>query len=317
MAPVAHAFSSGSFTVARESTLERALREHYAGASWNAVRRLVQTGKVQVDGRLAGDPQMLLGAGGSILVSMSAPAPGRRPAQASDILFVDRHVVVVSKPAGISSVRHESEPTSMQERVSAALSAAEGRRVGPLRVVHRLDKVTSGVMVFARTVGAQTELKDQFRRHTTGRYYLAVAHGEVHDGTLHFRLIRNRGDGLRGVTFEAGRGTPSVTHVRALQPLRGCTLVRCQLDTGRTHQIRIHLAQIGHPLVGDPLYTKGYAGALLDCSRTLLHAALLSFRHPVHRTLHRFEEPPPPAFEAFVKSHQPAGEAPEAFGRHG
>jgi 23S rRNA pseudouridine1911/1915/1917 synthase len=172
--------------------------------------------------------------------------------------------------------------------------------VPPLKVVHRIDKVTSGVMVFARTQAAQTDLKEQFKAHTTGRIYLAVAHGAVHPGTLSFRLVRDRGDGVRGVTQNPLVGYPSTTHVRVREKFTRCTLIECKLETGRTHQIRIHLAEIGHPLVGEPLYTRDYKDMLLDAPRTMLHAAQLSFTHPAFRNTRKFEVPMPVEFSAFV-----------------
>jgi 23S rRNA pseudouridine1911/1915/1917 synthase len=209
--------------------------------------------------------------------------------------------VVVRKPAGISSVEHESEPTSLQAQIRDWLSRHERRSCALPRVVHRLDKVTSGVMVFARSPAAQLDLKQQFRAHVTGRHYVAVAHGQVQDATLSFRLVRDRGDGLRGVTQDPNRGRHSVTHVVAEERLARCSVLRCRLETGRTHQIRIHLAHVGHPVVGDPLYARDHAVADLAPPRTLLHAASLSFVHPEHRRRLSFAEPPPDDFLAFLQ----------------
>jgi 23S rRNA pseudouridine1911/1915/1917 synthase len=282
--------------------LEQVLRARYPEASWNAIRRLVATGKVSIGAQLASEPRVLVAPGAQIQIRMTAPKP--KPgggSTLSQILFCDRHVVVVRKPAGISSVAHEEEPTSLQEQLRVWLSEQEGRPCSPLEVVHRLDKVTSGVMVFARNRASQAALKDQFRAHTTGRYYTAVAHGLVQDATLVFRLIRNRGDGLRGVTSDPNRGVHSVTHVTAREQLRRCTVVQCRLETGRTHQIRIHLATIGHPVVGDAVYGRGYQGPPIECPRTLLHASHLSFSHPVQRQQRlSFDDPLPPEFESWL-----------------
>lgn len=316
---MAFQFQSTSFEAGEAQSLEKVLRSQYPEASWGVIRRLVGTGKVSVDDRQVHEPRHEVTAGQTVRIQMTAPRPKSGllgdPDSAQELLHVDPHVVVVRKPAGISSVEHEAEATSMQQKVHEWLCVKERRRIPPLKVVHRLDKVTSGVMMFARTSAAQADLKDQFRSHTTGRYYVAVAHGEVHDSTLHFRLVRNRGDGIRGVTFEPSLGTHSVTHVKAQQTRGPCTVVRCQLETGRTHQIRIHMAQIGHPIVGDPLYLKGYRGQELKCARTLLHAAFLSFRHPVHRTQLQFEEPVPEVFEQFLQSVEKYPERAAGSGR--
>ena len=293
--------------------LEQVLRARFAGASWNAIRRLVSTGKVAVDSQPLSEPRALVAPGAEIRIRMTTPRPKPGGANGREqILHCDRHVVVVRKPIGISSVDHEDEATSLQEQVRGWLSELEGRPCAPLKVVHRLDKVTSGVMVFARNAAAQAELKDQFRAHTTGRYYLAVAHGLVQDATLVYRLVRNRGDGLRGITSDPNRGVHSVTHVTQREPLRRCTLVQCRLETGRTHQIRIHLAAIGHPVVGDPVYGREHGGPAIECSRTLLHAAFLSFSHPAQRQRLSFEDPLPEDFESWLARERGAlaGRAP-------
>ena len=294
--------------------LEQVLRSRYPEASWSAIRRLVSTGKVAIGAQPTTEGRQLVPPGAEIQIRMTTPKPKPGASNAAEqIVFCDRHVVVVRKPVGISSVDHEDEPTSLQEQVRVWLSAQEKRPCPPLKVVHRLDKVTSGVMVFARTAESQAELKDQFRAHTTGRHYLAVAHGLVQDATLSYRLVRNRGDGLRGVTSDPNRGVHSVTHVTQREQLRRCTLVQCRLETGRTHQIRIHLAEIGHPVVGDPVYGGSQHGPALDCPRTLLHAASLSFSHPVQRQRLSFEEPLPPDFEGWLRRER-AGLAGRASG---
>jgi 23S rRNA pseudouridine1911/1915/1917 synthase len=310
---MAFEFQSESFRaeIAAATPLEQVLRARYPGASWSAIRRLVSTGKVAVGEAPTTEGRQLVPPGAEVHIRMTTPRrkPGTPAGGGGEqLVFYDRHVVVVRKPVGISSVQHEDEPTSLQEQVRVWLSALEKRPCPPLEVVHRLDKVTSGVMLFARNKAAQAELKDQFRAHTTGRYYLAVAHGLVQDATLVYRLVRNRGDGLRGVTTEPNRGVHSVTHVTQRERLGRCTLVQCRLETGRTHQIRIHLAATGHPVVGDPVYAGDLHGPAIECPRTLLHAAFLSFSHPVQRQRLSFEEPLPEEFEAWLQEERLRGE---------
>ena len=303
---MAFEFKSESFRVTQTlaTPLEQILRERYPGASWSELRRLVHTGKVKVGSTLTTEARELVPAGTDISIQMAAPKP--RPGQVSSdrVLYCDPHVVVVRKPVGISSIEHEDEPTSLQAEIRDWLSRHERKSCPLPKVVHRLDKVTSGVMLFARNQSAQAALKEQFRAHTTGRYYIAVAHGEVHDETLSFHLVRDRGDGLRGVTEDPNRGRHSITHIVAQERLARCTVVRCQLETGRTHQIRIHLAHIGHPVVGDPLYGRDHSGPTLDAPRTMLHAAFLSFTHPTQRRRLSFEDPPPEDFQAFIRSER-------------
>lgn len=287
------------FSGTAATPLDQVLKLEFPEASWGAVRKLIETGKIAVTGSVVRDNRHIVRPDTEIELGMTRP----KVAVAADprILYFDPHVVVANKPPGIASVDHEAEPTSLQTELRASLETLERKKVPPLKVVHRLDKVTSGVMVFARSQAAQADLKDQFRAHTTGRVYLAVAHGAVRSATLSFRLVRDRGDGVRGVTQNPNLGYTSVTHVRAKELLARCTLVECKLETGRTHQIRIHLAEIGHPLVGEPLYIRDYQGPLIESERTLLHAAQLSFTHPVFRNVRRYEVPLPAEFEAFLQ----------------
>ncbi|HTV24378.1 MAG TPA: RluA family pseudouridine synthase [Polyangiaceae bacterium] len=290
--------------------LENVLRQRFPEASWSAIRRLIGTGKVRVASVAASEPRRLVPPGADVQIQMTAPRtkPGFTAA-AEYVMFCDRDVVVVRKPVGISSVEHEDEPTCLATELRDWLSRHEKRSCPPLKTVHRLDKVTSGVMVFARTQAAQLALKEQFRAHTTGRHYVAVAHGRVHDATLSYRLVRNRGDGLRGVTNDPNLGRHSVTHVAVREVLPRCTLVQCRLETGRTHQIRIHLAHTGHPVVGDTLYGRDHEGPAIESPRTLLHAASLSFTHPHDRRRLEFEDPVPEDFEAVVRRERALGSA--------
>ncbi len=300
---MAFEFKSEAFCVelAAPTPLEQILRQRHPGASWSVIRKLIATRKVKVCGADVSEPRQLVAPGAEVRIQMTTPKPRPGFETATErVLYFDPHVIVVNKPVGISSVIHEDEPTSLQQQIHDWLCHKERRTCPPLAVVHRLDKVTSGVMVFARNQTAQLALKEQFRAHTTGRYYLAVTHGAVNEGTLHFRLVRNRGDGLRGVTTDPNLGRHSVTHVAVKERLSRCTLVECRLETGRTHQIRIHLAHIGHPVVGDTLYGRS-APAAQPASRTMLHAAFLSFMHPAQRKRLEFAQPPPDDFDAVLQ----------------
>jgi 23S rRNA pseudouridine1911/1915/1917 synthase len=282
--------------------LENVLRQRFPEASWNTIRRLIGSGKVRVGSVVTTETRQLVQPGADVQIHMTAPRTRPGFSLASEyVLFCDPQLIVVKKPPGISSIDHEDEPTSLASELRTWLSRHEKRNCPPLEIVHRLDKVTSGVMMYARTRQAQLELKEQFRAHTTGREYVAVAHGRVHDGTTSFRLVRNRGDGLRGVTQDPNLGTHSVTHFVASEVLARCTVVRCRLETGRTHQIRIHLAQTGHPVVGDTLYGRDHAGPAIESPRTLLHAAYLSFTHPRDRRRLEFNDPIPEDFQAVIQ----------------
>jgi 23S rRNA pseudouridine1911/1915/1917 synthase len=173
-----------------------------------------------------------------------------------------------------------------------------------LRIVHRLDKDTSGLVVFARSVWAERELGRQFKAHTVVRRYIAVVAGTVKPQTFSTWLVRDRGDGRRGSGPEGG-GKQAITHVDVLEELPRHTVLVCQLETGRTHQIRIHLAEAGHPVCGESVYHRRADGTVVaDASaapRLALHAAELGFVHPGTGKDMAWTMPPPPDLERFLE----------------
>jgi 23S rRNA pseudouridine1911/1915/1917 synthase len=241
----------------------------------------------------------------------------RAQALESILVHVDPSVAVVRKPAGISTVPFGDEDPddeaatldALVRDVLARRDAIRGR--APLGVVQRLDKATSGLLVFARTFAAKKHLAAQLRQHTMHRLYLAIVHGDMGKATLRSHLVADRGDGRRGSIggpytrgSRAGKregsdreGQLAVTHVEPRERLRGATLVACRLETGRTHQIRVHLSEAGHPLVGEKVYVRGFVGEPIPAPRLMLHAAELGFAHPGDDRPMRFEEPPPDDFE--------------------
>jgi 23S rRNA pseudouridine1911/1915/1917 synthase len=180
-------------------------------------------------------------------------------------------------------------------------------------VVHRLDRNTSGLIVFARTRRAAEGLKEQFREHTAHRRYLAIAHGRVEARTFRSHLMLDRGDGMRGSSERArekgGKGVRggklAVTHVAPVELLAAATLLECRLETGRTNQIRIHLAEAGHPLVGETMYLRDFPGRPLPAPRLMLHAARLGFVHPVTGEQLLFELPLPADMERVLRALRP------------
>jgi 23S rRNA pseudouridine1911/1915/1917 synthase len=284
--------------------LDRVLRELHSGASWNELRRAITTGKVFVAGARVTDPGALVPGGTSIQIRMAAPGHAGSPPALSPaaLIHVDAQLVVVDKPAGTSTVAFNAEETdSLDQLVHRLLERSDRRRSPPLGVVHRLDRETSGLVVFARTLAAKRRLKEQFRFHAATRRYLAIAHGELDVRTIHSRLVRDRGDGLRGSTPNLELGRPATTHVKPLRRLCGATLIECTLETGRTHQIRIHLSEAGHPLVGERVYTRGYAGQQLPAPRVMLHAAELGVVHPTNRRALHFSSPMPEDFAGVLE----------------
>jgi 23S rRNA pseudouridine1911/1915/1917 synthase len=179
-----------------------------------------------------------------------------------------------------------------------------------LGVVHRLDRDTSGVMVFARTAAAKRALAVQFRAHDIERVYHAIAHGVVGAARVETHLVPDRGDGLRGSYghFRKPKGgapadaKPAVTHLAPLRALAGATLVECRLETGRQHQIRIHLSELGHPLVGERVYIRDYHGARIESPRPMLHAFSLGFMHPRTGERMAFEREAPSDFRDVIEA---------------
>jgi 23S rRNA pseudouridine1911/1915/1917 synthase len=293
------------FTVTAEQggiTLAALLRLQLAGQSWSQIRRLVETRRVRVGGEVCPDAARRLREADVVeLLVRPEVKPGTR--EPIVIRYLDPHLVVVEKPTGLSTVRHPSErgwnerrkslsPT-LEDLVPRQIALTKGRpRKGPLprlRVVQRLDKETSGLVVFARSVAAERDLGRQFKKHTVVRRYLAIVPGYVPAQRIATHLVRDRGDGRRGSTLVSGLGKEAITHVDVEERLPGSTLLSCRLETGRTHQIRIHLAELGHPVCGERVYNRpmGSAGSpsrgslLTGAPRLALHAAELGFLHPV------------------------------------
>jgi len=283
--------------------LDRVIKEHFAEFSWNRARSMIEQGKISCAGAQVTVPIHVVAAGDEVDFlprgTKRQNAPRKSAADGVEIVFQDSQIVVVHKPAGIATVPFEdSERDSLDKRV-ALLLGSKGR-AARLLVVHRLDKDTSGLLVFARTEAALQNLKSQFRFHTTQRRYVAIAHGSVQSRTINSRLIQDRGDGLRGSTKNPNLGREAITHVRGIESRGAVSLIECRLETGRTHQIRIHLSEAGHPLVGERVYAKGFRGEILAAPRLFLHAAELGFTHPTDQRALFFESATPPEFKDFL-----------------
>jgi 23S rRNA pseudouridine1911/1915/1917 synthase len=284
--------------------LDRALRE-LATLSWGDARTLIARGKVKVRGAVTTQAEHRVSKGDTVEIDPRAQAPKRASRlERSALVFVDPHIVVVNKPAGVSTVPYEEgERGTLDQLVAALLPRARGK--GPpaaLGVVQRLDKETTGLIVFARSFAAKKVLASQLRAHTMHRRYLALAHGQVEARTFRSYLVKDRGDGLRGTSRFGQEGQLAVTHVEPVRVFEKATLVACRLQTGRTHQIRIHLAEAGHPILGERVYIRDYEGELIPARRPMLHAAELGFVHPVKGTPLRFEAEAPADFQEALRA---------------
>lgn len=274
-------------------------RLHESLPSWADVKAMIVNRRVKVGDALCTDPARRLKEGD--LVTLLKQAERLMPTATADglvIRFLDDHVVVVEKPTGMNTVRHPAELEWPEERrrldptlqdvtqwAIAKKLARPAKQLPPLRIVHRIDRDTSGLVTFARSIAGEKELGMQFRKHTVGRRYLALVSGQMTAGKFATNLVRDRGDGRRGSTNLPDVGKHAVTHIEVEEKLKGFTLLSCRLETGRTHQIRIHLSEAGHPICGEKVYNRTRSGDdLPDGSkspRLFLHATELGFKHPV------------------------------------
>ena len=342
-----------SFVVdGRESgkTLAAALKRRY-GLSWSQAKRLVEGRHVRVGQQIETDVARRLKIGKSVTLdsgtvelktargpgaakpdAKSAPTPappkraasgGRRAAKPPapradisgiDIVYADDAVVVVNKPAGLTTMRHAGEADEFGEHGKRFLTRTlagilPGMLGAPNRAVvavHRLDRDTSGLIVFARTQAAGESLTMQFRKHTVERRYVALTRGAPKPGRIASVLVGDRGDGRRGTTFKPNPkdGKRAVTHVKVAEELGAFALVECRLETGRTHQVRIHLGEAGAPLCGEDVYDRPVnrrpAPDGSGATRPMLHAARLAFTHPETGETMGWDVKPPADFLAVL-----------------
>jgi 23S rRNA pseudouridine1911/1915/1917 synthase len=272
-------------------------RSHLAGE--------VKAGRIRLDGREVPPRTRVLGGESVDWQPSDAPVVGNRP-EAIDlaIVFEDANLLVLDKPAGL--VVHPGAGNPAGTLLNALLhhdpKLAQIPRAG---IVHRLDKDTSGLLVVARSLSAQTTLVAMLAARAVHRRYVAIVNGvPVAGGTVDAPLDRHPTDRLRRAVREGGR--PAVTHYRVREKFRAHALLQCELESGRTHQIRVHMAHAGWPLVGDPLYGRGLklprgatprlADALRGFKRQALHAEHLAFAHPVTGDTLAFDAEPPRDF---------------------
>ena len=292
-------------------TLAAVVRER-TGASWSRAKKLCGDGRVRVNGERCLDPAMRVAPDAIVAVDEHGPRLERGPLSRSAIVFHDHDLVVVDKPPGMLAVADTpGNKDTLAEYARIVLQRMGGRGAEPgLGVVHRIDRDTSGLVVFARTADAKRRLAAQFRAHDIERIYHAIAHGAVPETAVETDLVLDRGDGLRGSHghYRRARSDPpadakrSVTRVRPIRALSGATLVECRLETGRQHQIRIHLSELGHPLVGERVYIRDYPGPRIDAPRAMLHARTLGFTHPRSGAPMTFEREPPEDFQETSRS---------------
>ena len=274
--------------------LDRALAEALPDLSRERVKTLIKGGRIaDAHGTVLWDPSAKAAVPATLEVRLPAPAPAHNIAQDLNLIvaYEDEHLIVVDKPAGM--VVHPAAGNFDGTLVNALLHHCAGQLSGiggvaRPGIVHRIDKDTSGLIVAAKHDKAHEGLARQFAAHSIDRRYQALVVGRPipPNGTVDAALGRSSTNRKKMAVVAEGRGKHAVTHYRTIEPLRGVTLIECRLETGRTHQVRVHMAHIGHPLAGDPVYgraRKPLSDTLKarNFARQALHAAHLGFIHPV------------------------------------
>ena len=286
--------------------LDRALADAVPTLSRERLKALIRGGAVEAEGKALRDPALKVRGEEAIRVAVPEPAPAHNEPQdiPLTIIFEDEHLLVIDKPAGL--VVHPAAGNFDGTLVNALLHHCGGSLSGiggvaRPGIVHRIDKDTSGLLVVAKTDVAHEGLAKQFAAHSIDRRYLAIVNGvpKVKQGAVEAPLARSAANRKKIAIVEGGRGKRAVTHWRRLHVLKDAALVECRLETGRTHQVRVHMASIGHPLVGDPVYgragkTHGKILKELQFQRQALHAAELGFTHPATKHRLSFTSPMPP-----------------------
>ena len=286
--------------------LDRALADAAPTMSRERLKSLIRSGAVESSGKQLRDPAIKVRGGESVRVQVPEPAPAHNEAQdiPLKVVFEDEHLLVVDKPAGL--VVHPAAGNLDGTLVNALLHHCGGSLSGiggvaRPGIVHRIDKDTSGLLVVAKTDVAHEGLAKQFAAHSIDRRYLAIVSGvpKTSGGTVDAPLARSTTNRKKIAIVEGSRGKRAVTHWTRLDVLRDAALMECRLETGRTHQVRVHMASLGHPLLGDQVYgrSSGIHGKLLKelvFHRQALHAAELGFTHPVTKHRLSFSSPMPP-----------------------
>jgi 23S rRNA pseudouridine1911/1915/1917 synthase len=328
-APAFKRLDAGADASHEGSRLDRFLSEQLPELSRTRVQTLIKDGRVSLGGATIVDVKYRVKPGDRFVLDLPpvAAAEPRAEAIPLNVVYEDDALIVIDKPAGL--VVHPGAGHSAGTLVNALIAhcGASLSGIGGVArpgIVHRLDKDTSGLLVVAKTDQSHRALAAQFADHgRTGeleRGYLALVWGTPSrpQGTINTAIGRHPTSRTKMAVLPPGKGRAAATHWRVIETFGGAkepiaSLLECTLETGRTHQVRVHLAHIGHPLIGDPLYGAGFKskqlklaeplrGKLAAFSRQELHAAHLAFNHPITGTLLKFNCPLPADFSKIVKS---------------
>jgi 23S rRNA pseudouridine1911/1915/1917 synthase len=284
--------------------LDKALARMFPEHSRNRLQKWLKDGQVSLDSRSAKPKQKIWG--GERVEIRPEPDSSQRPHRPErislDIVHEDDDILVINKPAGL--VVHPGNGNWSGTLLNALLHHSPALAALPRAgIVHRLDKDTSGLLVVAKTVEAHTALVRQLQARTVKREYLALVHGSVRgSGQVSAPVGRDPRNRVRMAVVPTGR--TALTRYKVVRRFARASLLECNLDTGRTHQIRVHMQSLGHPLIGDPVYRRGRGAEATGFKRQALHAARLEFAHPASGARQRFEAPLPEDFRLLLDSLQ-------------
>ncbi len=290
--------------VGRADKLVQAMTGH----SRSQIRGLFDHQCVSINGQPCSDPGLALAVGDQVVVTFDPHTRyHEKKAHWSDrtfsLVYEDDEIVIVDKSSGVLTVPTEQgEPNTLMERVSVFLS--HGRKRRPALVVHRLDREVSGLLVMAKTEQARARLAEQFKEHKPERKYHAIIRGTLKtpEGTIR-NFLKTAKNLDRFATDDEVDGELAITHYKVITALQEATLVEVRLETGRRNQIRVHMANLGHPLLGDDRYGRhSRPHPKWTSKRIALHAATLSFIHPRTAKTMQFDSPLPPVMDRFVRA---------------
>ena len=288
--------------------LDRRLRAVSPDVSWTRIREAIAHGQVTVDDRVVRDPGALVDAGAAVVFD-----PARKRLKHARLalarLYEDDDILVVDKPAGLLSMATDAESRHVEDTVLARAkeyaSHLHGRK-GYAGLLHRLDRDTSGAMALALSREAHSRGRALFGEHAFERYYLAIVRGvpERDHDTVDAAVWHAYSSGRRRLARPHESGREAVTHYTVRERFDDAALVELELDTGRQHQIRLHMESLGHPLVGDEVYGAqgGGRAGVAPATRQMLHAWRLAFPHPQNGTMIRVEAPVPDDFTRVLRA---------------
>ncbi len=297
--------------------LDKVLKEVHPELSWRQIREATAKGQVTVDGATQRDEAFETPASANVEINRNRPAQSRARAN-FEILHEDGQIIVLNKPAGLLSIPSSPDAGSSEDTVLKRVREYMAFKLGHksyVGMLHRLDRDTSGSLAVALSKDAHAAGREMFKHHEFERHYLAIVQGipDPPKGTIEAKISTGYRSGRRKLVDDDEEGLESATDYRVKERLKNASLLELRLHTGRQHQIRLHLEQLGHPLLGERVYSEGDARqsrvgrTKVEAKRNMLHAWTLAFPHPLTGVAIAVEAPLPEDFEAVLKKLRTRG----------